>query len=95
MLVVAAEEHRTALSRASPGRDVPGEAWVCEAIRTANASCDRQRPLTLTYVSAILERWMQEGYKAGWLPRDAGRHRSREPAVPAFRTVRPWGVEDG
>ena len=74
---------------------MPGEAWVCEAIRRANACRDPRRPLSLAFVSAILERWKQEGYKAGWPPRDAGRHRSREPAVPAFRTVRPWGVEDG
>jgi hypothetical protein len=94
-MVVAAEKHRSALSRASPGRDVPGEAWVCEAIRTANASRDRQRPLTLNYASAILERWMQDGYKAGWVDSDAGRARSRDPGPAEFQTIHPWGVEDG
>lgn len=61
-LAAECEKFRLKLPRGSPGADVPGETWVCEAIREANNA--RTGPLTLNFVRAILDRWRSEGFKS-------------------------------
>ena len=60
------EDWRRGLAVGEAGASVDGEGWVSAAIRTANAGRDPDRPFTLAFVQAILDRWRQEGFQAGW-----------------------------
>ena len=60
------EDWRRGLSEGEAGADVDGEGWVVAAIRTANAARDPDRPFTLAFVQAILDRWRRDGFQAGW-----------------------------
>lgn len=60
------EEWRGGLPEGEAGADVDGQGWVMAAIRTANAARDPDRPFTLAFVQAILDRWRQDGFQAGW-----------------------------
>ena len=67
-LIAETEEFRTNLPRDAPGADVPGDEWVCEAIREmARAGPDRPN---VRYIVSIINRWRVQGYKSERRPHD-------------------------
>lgn len=69
-LIDECEEHRTNLPRGSPGADASGDDWVKAAILEGNASRNQGKLISLNYISAILDRWQAEGFRAKWKGKD-------------------------
>jgi len=66
-LATGAELHRLELPPGASGADIAGTEWVIEAIKEAGrAKNDHYRNLSVNFVRSIIERWMQEGYKAAF-----------------------------
>jgi len=65
-MAARAEAHRLTLGRGVPGADVSGVGWVGQAIEDANAARRPSSPLSLTFVESVLNRWVDEGYRAPW-----------------------------
>ncbi len=57
------EKHRATLPPGSSGADSTGDDWVKAAIMEANAS-RRDGPVSLKYITAILDRWRVAGFQA-------------------------------
>ena len=69
-LIKETETFRASLPRGSPGADVSGGRWVCEAIKEmARANPPRKN---VKYVSSIITRWRNEGYMSEWKGSDNG-----------------------
>ena len=82
-LALDAEKHRKDMKPGVSGADVRGCEWVVEAIKEAGrAKNDHYRNLSVNFVRAIVERWMQEGYRAPF--KSAKQKQSeRETPIPA------------
>ena len=79
-MAARAEAQRLTLGRGAPGADLTGMAWVRQAIEDANTARRPGKPLSLKFVEAVLDRWLDEGYRAPW--------GGRETAV--FEDVEYW-----
>mgnify|MGYP001813570995 FL=1 len=60
------EAWRRGLPEGAAGAGVDGEDWVKAGIRAANAARDPDKPFTLAFVKAFLDRWREDGFEAGW-----------------------------
>jgi len=63
-LIAETDEFRLALPAGVSGADIPGDEWVCEAIRTMSRA-GPNRP-NVKYVVGIINRWRRDGYKSAW-----------------------------
>jgi hypothetical protein len=80
-LIDTADKHRANLPRGSPGAGLTGDQWVRDAILEAN-SAKKGNGVSFKYVSAILTRWLAEGYRSarGGISTDR------------FQEAQPWGT---